>query len=75
LMDTLEQVRNVQTVCERALCFRTKSGYTFEAMLSAIPIEVGEEPCILSALRNITWRKVEWKAGSRLMGKLVSELG
>ena len=75
LMDTLEQVRNAQTVCERVLCFRTKSGYTFEAMLSAIPIEVGEEPCILSALRNITWRKVEWKAGSRLMGKLVSELG
>jgi PAS domain S-box-containing protein len=75
LMDTLEQVRNAQTVCERALRFRTKSGYKFEAMLSAIPIEVGGEPCILSALRNITWRKVEWEAGPRLIGKLVSESG
>ena len=75
LMDTLEQVRNAQTVCERALRFRTKSGYKFEAMLSAIPIEVGGEPCILSTLRNITWRKVEWEAGPRLIGKLVSESG
>ena len=75
LMDTLEQVRNAQTVCERVLCFRTKSGCTFEGMLSAMPIEVGEQACILSALHNITWRKVEWEARPRLMGKLMSELG
>ena len=38
LMDTLDQVRNAQTVSERALCFRTKSGHRFEGMLSAMPI-------------------------------------
>jgi PAS domain S-box-containing protein len=75
LTDTLEQVRNAQAVCERALCFRTKSGGTFEGILSAMPIEVGEQACILSALHNIIWREIEWEARPRLMGKLISELG
>jgi PAS domain S-box-containing protein len=61
LMDTLDQVRNAQTISERALCFRTKSGHRFEGILSAMPIEVGEQPCILSALHNLTWRKVTGK--------------
>jgi PAS domain S-box-containing protein len=74
LMDTLDQVRNAQTVCERAFRFQTKSGRTFEAMLSAMPIEVGEQACILSALHNINWRKAEWEAQPRLIGKLMSEL-
>jgi PAS domain S-box-containing protein len=74
LMDTLEQVRNAQTVCERPLRFRTKSGHKFEAMLSAIPVEVGEQACILSALHNITWRKVDWEAQPQLIGKIVTEL-
>jgi PAS domain S-box-containing protein len=74
-IDVLEQVRNSQTVCERVLCFRSKSGRTFEGMLSAMPIEVSEEACILFALHRITWRKVEWEARPRLIGKLMSELG
>ena len=74
LMDTLSHVRKAQIVCERALRFRTKSGGAFEGMLSAMPIEVGEQACILSALHNITWRKVEW-ARPRLLGKSMSESG
>jgi hypothetical protein len=43
-------------------------------MLSAMSIEVGEQACILSALHNINWRKAEWEAQPRLIGKLMSEL-
>jgi PAS domain S-box-containing protein len=75
LVDTLEQVRNAHTVCERPLCLRTKSGSMFEAMLSAMPIEVGEQVCILSTLHDIIWRKAEWEARPRLIGKIMPELG
>jgi PAS domain S-box-containing protein len=74
LIDILEHVRHAKIVSERVLCFRTRPGRTFEAVLSAMPIEVGGQPCILSALHNITWPKVEW-AAPRLIGKLTSELG
>jgi PAS domain S-box-containing protein len=75
LIDALEEVRTAQTVCDRALCFRTKSGCTFEAMLSAMPVEVGEQACILAALHGITWRRFEWETRPRLMVKPISELG
>jgi PAS domain S-box-containing protein len=75
LIDVLEQVRTAQTVCDRVLCFRTKSGGRFEAMLSAMPVEVGEQACILSALHGIRWRRVEWETVPRLTVKPMSELG
>jgi PAS domain S-box-containing protein len=75
LIDVLEQVRTAQTVCDRILCFRTKSGGRFEAMLSAMPVEVGEQACILSALHGIRWRRVEWETVPRLTVKPMSELG
>lgn len=75
LIDALEQVRTAQTVCDRVLCFRTKSGGTFEAMLSAMPVEVGEQACILSALHGITWRTAEWETRPRLTVKPMSESG
>jgi PAS domain S-box-containing protein len=74
LIDALEQVRIAQVVCDRTLCFRTKSGRTFEAMLSAMPIEVGEQACILSSFHGITWRRVEWEVRPRLTLKPMSEL-
>ena len=74
LIDALEQVKIAQTVCDRVLCFRTKSGGRFEAMLSAMPVEVGEQACILSALHGIRWRRVEWETVPRLTVKPMSEL-
>jgi PAS domain S-box-containing protein len=75
LVDALEQVRTSQTVCDRALRFRTKSGCAFEAMLSAMPVEVGGQACILSALHGMTWRTVDWESRPWLLVKPMSELG
>jgi CHASE3 domain sensor protein len=74
LIDVLEQVRSAQTICDRILCFRTKSRGRFEAMLSAMPVEVGEQACILSALHGIRWRRDEWETVPRLTVKPISEL-
>jgi PAS domain S-box-containing protein len=74
LTDALEQVRTTRSVCDRVLCFRTKSRGSFEAMLSAMPVEVGEQACILSALHGIRWRRVEWETRPRLTVKPISEL-
>lgn len=74
LIEALEQARTAKTVCDRLLCFRTRSGNLFEAMLSAMPIEVGEQACILSALHGITWRRVEWETRPQLTVKPISAL-
>jgi len=74
LIDALEQVRTAQTVCDRVLCFRTRSGGRFEAMLSAMPVEVGGQACILSAFHGIRWQRVDWENLPRLTVKPISEL-
>jgi PAS domain S-box-containing protein len=52
----LDQVRTGQILRDRAVCFCTKSGHTFDAALSVMPIEFGGLACVLFILSGIKWR-------------------
>jgi CHASE3 domain sensor protein len=52
----LDQVRAGQIVRNRALGFCAKSGRTFDALLSVLPIEFGGLACALLVLSGIEWR-------------------
>ncbi len=73
LREALERVRITGAVYDQLLRFCTKAGRTFEARLSALPVEVGGKACIMFALQNITWPKLEWRSSrsSWLLRRLV----
>ncbi len=52
----LDQIRTGQIVRDRTVCFCAKSGRTFDAALSVLPIEFGGLACVLFILSGIEWR-------------------
>ena len=52
----LDQVRAGQIVRNRALGFCARSGRTFDALVSVLPIEFGGLACALLVLSGIEWR-------------------
>lgn len=52
----LDQVRTGQVVRNRPLCFCAKSGRTFDAALSVLPVEFGGLACAVFVLSGIEWR-------------------
>jgi len=52
----LDQIRTGQILRDRTVCFGTKSGRTFDAVLSVLPIGFGGLACVLFALSGIAWR-------------------
>jgi CHASE3 domain sensor protein len=67
----MDQVRAGLVVQNRPLCFCAKSGRTFDAALSVLPIEFGGLACALFILSSIEWRTRSswWLRGLFLSGE------